>query len=107
MCPTVCFRSGQRYACSVPELPDLTVYVERLADRLQALEDGAWAELRDAWYDHAPGARDSRVVVRRPGGPDVVGVARGIDDTGALRVEDGDGSILTVRSGESLVTKGA
>jgi BirA family biotin operon repressor/biotin-[acetyl-CoA-carboxylase] ligase len=83
------------------------VYVECLAARLRALENGAWDELREAWYGCAPGARGSRVVVRRPGSPDVVGVTRGIDDTGALRVESGDGSILTVRSGESLVTKGA
>ena len=83
------------------------VYVERLAARLLALEEGAWDRLRDTWYEYAPGARGCRVVVRRPGGPDLVGVTRGIDDTGALRVENGDGSILTVRSGHSLVTKGA
>lgn len=83
------------------------LYVERLAERLRALQGGAWDELRDAWYLHAPGARGSRVVLRRPGVPDVVGVTRGIDDAGALRLENGDGSIVVVRSSDSLVKKGA
>lgn len=82
------------------------VYVERLAARLQALEGGAWNELREAWYLCAPGARGSRVALRRPGGADLVGVTRGIDDSGALRLESLDGSIVTVQFGESLVTKG-
>lgn len=81
-------------------------YVERLAAGVALLDAGCWDQLRAAWCRCAPRSRGARVSVRRPDGePSVIGLTRGIDDRGALRVERADGSVVDVHPGDSIITR--
>ncbi|MFI5183173.1 MAG: biotin--[acetyl-CoA-carboxylase] ligase [Vicinamibacteria bacterium] len=78
---------------AAPVLEQLALWYHRLAA-------GGRSEVVDAWRDRsAPWW--GRAVEVRLGARLVKGVARGIDDTGALLIEEADGRQLTILAGEA------
>jgi BirA family biotin operon repressor/biotin-[acetyl-CoA-carboxylase] ligase len=78
-------------------------YVERLGALVARLEAGGWPEVVSAWTRRAPNASGAHVSVRLAGdAASFQGVTRGVDDSGALRVERPDGSVMTLRSTASI-----
>jgi BirA family biotin operon repressor/biotin-[acetyl-CoA-carboxylase] ligase len=83
-----------------PTVEDTAVRtVARLALWYDRLAAGGAAAVRDAWRERAL-PWWGRTVEARSGGSVLRGVARGIDDDGALLLERPDGSALTLRSAE-------
>ena len=79
-------------------------FVVRLGEVARALARGEWDDVSTAWSGMSPtsSGRAARVVSAE-GKPLLDGTTRGIDATGALRVESADGSLALVRLGESVV----
>lgn len=80
-------------------------YVDRLGFRAALLEEGGWGEIVAEWIHRAPNAWGARVEVRAAPGTSSEcfrGVTRGVDDSGALRVERDDGTIVPVHSNGSI-----
>jgi len=70
-------------------------------DEVAALRRGAWGDVASRFVAYAPGADGTEV--RLAGGP--IGTTRGLDATGALRVETPRGIVL-VHAGESVTPTG-
>ena len=84
------------------DLARVAVDLVRALDRwVGRLRDGAWDEVRSAFVRYAPGVEGSAVTLQ--GGQ--AGVTRGLDASGALRVETGDG-VRLVHGGESVAAWG-
>jgi BirA family biotin operon repressor/biotin-[acetyl-CoA-carboxylase] ligase len=78
-------------------------FVSRLGEVAGALASDGWGEIASSWAAMSPTSSARRVRVLSAEGKLVLeGTTRGIDDTGALRVEDEAGSITLVRLGESV-----
>jgi BirA family biotin operon repressor/biotin-[acetyl-CoA-carboxylase] ligase len=82
-------------------------YLERFASVVEQLEAGRWEQVRDAWSALAPAAVGAHVRIR-PGSQapeqlEIEAVTRGVDDTGALRVEWPDGLTDAIHLGDSVV----
>jgi BirA family biotin operon repressor/biotin-[acetyl-CoA-carboxylase] ligase len=82
-------------------------YLERFGSVAEQLEAGRWGQVRDAWSALAPAAAGTHVRIRAgsqaSGQPEIDAVTRGVDDTGALRVERVDGSTNAIHLGDSVV----
>ena len=82
-----------------------SLYVERLGALVALVERGGWDDLVAEWSRHAPSAVGARVTVRDPHGHEGEGyeaLTRGVDDSGALRVERPDGTIVSIHSNASI-----
>jgi len=82
-------------------------YLSRLAEQAVLLESGDWKRISAAWEALAPGAHDQAVRIvgkdrSQAGARD--GITRGVDSTGAMRVECANGEIVTVRMVDSLIS---
>jgi BirA family biotin operon repressor/biotin-[acetyl-CoA-carboxylase] ligase len=78
-------------------------YLWILAERTELLDRGGWNAVRSAWHRLSPTADGRRVRVhQRRTDRSFDGVTRGIDDSGALRVERPDGTVSAVHLGESV-----
>lgn len=78
-------------------------FVTRLGEVGRTLARGGWDEISSAWAEMSPTSSGRRVTILSPeGSPTLEGTTRGIDVTGALRVEVEDGSIVLVRLGETI-----
>lgn len=84
-------------------LADVAVGVVTALDAwIGRLRRGAWEEVRSAFVRYAPAVDGSAVTLQ--GGR--TGVTRGLDASGALRVDTGDG-VLLVHGGESVAAWGS
>lgn len=72
-------------------------YLGELAQRLDALQAAGMAALREEWLEHAAGIGETVTVHSAAG--DVIGIAKGIDEDGALLVTVGDG-VVRVLAGD-------
>jgi BirA family biotin operon repressor/biotin-[acetyl-CoA-carboxylase] ligase len=78
-------------------------YLHRLAEMTADLAAGRFEAVRRTFLSLAPGATGARVRVRSGGTEEPFeGTTRGIDDTGALRVERDGGNIVIVRATGSV-----
>lgn len=86
--------------------PLARAYIDRLGEWSAELGEGKFDSLADAWQQWAPQARGTRVRWRENGpgtaGAGRIGITRGLDRTGALRIEAEDGSLHLARIGESV-----
>lgn len=82
-------------------------YLLRFGSVVEQLESGRWEPVRDAWHARAPAADGARVRIRagsQSAGPsEIEAVTRGVDSTGALRVERNDGLTTSVHLGDSVI----
>ena len=85
-----------------------TEYLGHLGERVAALERGDWEEVLDAWSRLAPAAEGVRVRVQPSGGRgrdiSFEGITRGLDSSGALRVERDNGRVVTLHLGETVTS---
>ncbi|MCP3979994.1 MAG: biotin--[acetyl-CoA-carboxylase] ligase [bacterium] len=82
------------------------LYLIRLAALAEDLERDRWGRVARRWEGLALGALGARVVTRgRDGGGS--GITRGIDGTGALRIERDDGSIVSVTDVDAVTAEEA
>ena len=82
-----------------------SLYVERLGALVALVECGGWDDLVAEWSRHAPSAVGARVAVSGAHGHEGEGyeaLTRGVDDSGALRVERPDGTIVSIYSNASV-----
>ena len=77
-------------------------YLRRLDAAVARLEGGRWEEIRERWEALAPGAHGSSVRITPGRGGGFAGTTRGVDTTGALRVEHPDGGVVAIRLGDSV-----
>lgn len=101
-----------------PEIADRATSIESVAgrtvDRARVIEDllGALTAnyallsgesgpeaIRTLWSKRSSYAEGKEIIAKLPGG-EVRGVTRGIEENGALRVETGEGSVVTIQAGE-------
>jgi len=83
----------------------------RLGLAAARLKDGEWSGVVADWERLTPAARGCRVRVSAGRGEDAApeafeGITRGLDVDGALRVERGDGRVVSVRLAESVAVVG-
>lgn len=79
-------------------------YLRRLGALSAELERGSWESVLASWLPLAPNAAGRRVrVVPGEGGDAFTGTTRGLDASGALRVERDDGPIETVRVADAVL----
>ena len=81
-----------------------TGYLGRLGQRFATLERGGGDEILDAWSRLAPGTAGERVRITQEGAAYFEGITRGLDSSGALRVEREDRRIVSVHLGESVTS---
>jgi BirA family biotin operon repressor/biotin-[acetyl-CoA-carboxylase] ligase len=78
-------------------------YLRRLGEMAAELAEGRFDPVRRAWLPLAPSATGRRVAVTPAGGAArFEGTTRGIDDSGALRVETDGGEVEIVRATGSV-----
>ncbi len=79
-------------------------FLRHLGALARSLLSGDWDGVLRAWLPLAPGASGTRVRVTpaRSGGAPLDGTTRGLDSSGALRVERADGTIVVVHLAESV-----
>ena len=78
-------------------------YLRRLGELAAELAEGRFDPVRRAWLPLAPRATGHRVAITPAGGaPRFEGTTRGIDDSGALRVETDGGGVEIVRATGSV-----
>jgi BirA family biotin operon repressor/biotin-[acetyl-CoA-carboxylase] ligase len=77
--------------------------LRRLAVLATALRRGDWSSVAKRWERLAPGARDRPVrILAGNSGPPIIGLTRGLDESGALRVESEDGKVIAVRLADAV-----
>ena len=77
-------------------------YLAVLFEIAERLEHGDWDSVRREWERSAPESRSRPVRVTGPDGTPWVGVTRGIDGSGALRVERPDGETVSIHHVDSV-----
>ena len=78
------------------------IYLRCLSSVIVKLDEGRWDEIRESWMALAPGASGARVRITPASGEVFEGRTRGVDSTGALRIERPGGSVIVVRLGDSV-----